>query len=74
MSALLTWLFLAALAAASATRLWLARRQVRHVAAHRDAVPASFAGSIPLESHRKAADYTVAKTRLGMIEIGRAHV
>jgi len=69
MSAALTWLFLAALAAASATRLWLARRQVRHVAAHRDAVPPSFAGSIPLESHRKAADYTVAKTRLGMIGV-----
>jgi len=69
MSAVLTWLFLAALAAATATRLWLARRQVRHVAAHRDAVPASFAGSIPLESHRKAADYTVAKTRLGMIGV-----
>jgi STE24 endopeptidase len=69
MSAALTWLFLAALAAASATRLWLARRQVRHVAAHRDAVPASFAGSIPLASHRKAADYTVAKTRLGMVGV-----
>ena len=69
MSAVLTWLVLAALAAASATRLWLARRQVRHVAAHRDAVPASFAGSIPLESHRKAADYTVAKTRLGMVGV-----
>ncbi len=69
MSTALTWLFLAALAAASATRLWLARRQVRHVAAHRDAVPPGFAGSIPLASHRKAADYTVAKTRLGMVGV-----
>jgi STE24 endopeptidase len=66
MSAALTWLFLLALSSATATRLWLARRQVRHVAAHREAVPESFAGAIPLESHRKAADYTVAKTRLGM--------
>ena len=65
----LTWLFLAALAAASATRLWLARRQVRHVAAHRDAVPASFAGAIPLAAHQKAADYTVAKNRLAMIGV-----
>jgi STE24 endopeptidase len=69
MASALTWLFLLALATASATRLWLARRQVRHVAAHRDAVPESFAGAIPLESHRKAADYTVAKTRLGMIGV-----
>ena len=65
----LTWLFLAALAAASATRLWLARRQVRHVLAHRDAVPASFAGAIPLSAHQKAADYTVAKSRLGMVGV-----
>ena len=64
----LTWLFLAALAAATATRLWLSQRQIRHVAAHRDALPASFAGAIPLAAHQKAADYTVAKTRLGMID------
>src|SRR3989442_7560329 len=64
-----TWLFLAALVAATATRLWLARRQIRHVTAHRDAVPASFADSIPLHAHQKAADYTAAKTRLGMIDV-----
>jgi STE24 endopeptidase len=64
-----TGLFLAALVAASATRLWLARRQIRHVGAHRDAVPASFAESIPLHAHQKAADYTAAKTRLGMIDV-----
>ena len=65
----LTWLFLAALVAATATRLWLGRRQIRHVGAHRDAVPPSFADSIPLDAHQKAADYTAAKTRLGMIDL-----
>ena len=64
----LTWLFLAALAAATATRLWLALRQIRHVSAHADAVPASFSDVIPLAAHQKAADYTVAKARLGMLE------
>src|SRR6266850_492540 len=64
----LTWLFLAALLAASATRLWLALRQIRHVRAHRDAVPPSFAGSIPLHAHQKAADYTAAKTRFGAVD------
>src|SRR4051812_17310047 len=64
----LTWLFLAALLGATATRLWLGRRQIRHVNAHRDAVPASFADSIPLAAHQKAADYTAAKTRLGAID------
>lgn len=65
----LTWLFLAALLAATATRLWLDRRQIRHVNAHRDAVPPSFADSIPLSAHQKAADYTAAKTRLGEIDV-----
>jgi STE24 endopeptidase len=64
------WVFLAALAASIATRLWLAQRQVAHVRAHRAAVPATFADSIPLEAHQKAADYTVAKARFGMLEIG----
>jgi STE24 endopeptidase len=64
-----TWLFLAALAAATAARLWLARRQIRHVRAHRDAVPATFAQAIPLPAHQKAADYTVAKARLGMLDV-----
>lgn len=63
-----TSIFLAALAAASAARLWLAWRQVRHVRAHREHVPQTFADAIPLEAHRKAADYTVAKTRLGMVD------
>ena len=66
---LLTWLFLAALTLASATRLWLARRQIRHVQAHRDAVPDTFAQAIPLAAHQKAADYTAAKTRLAMVDV-----
>ena len=61
--------FLAALALSTLARLWLALRQMRHVAAHRESVPAEFAESISLASHQKAADYSVAKTRLGMIDI-----
>jgi STE24 endopeptidase len=68
MNSAFTWVFLAALAAATATRLWLAQRQVRHVRAHRDAVPGMFAESIPLAAHQKAADYTVAKAQLGIID------
>src|SRR5678816_1658724 len=67
MSTALTWTFLAALTAATATRLWLALRQMRHVRAHRGAVPQIFAEAIPLAAHQKAADYTVAKARLGLV-------
>ena len=64
-----SWLFLAALTAATLTRLWLARRQIAHVRAHRDAVPPTFAVAIPLAAHQKAADYTAAKTRLAMVDV-----
>ena len=50
------------------TKFWLATRQVRHVARHRAAVPAAFAGTIGLAGHQKAADYTVAKVRFGLLE------
>jgi len=63
-----TWLFLAALAAATLMRLWLALRQMAHVRAHRDAVPPGFADVMPLAAHRKAADYTVAKARLRIVD------
>src|SRR5207302_1403575 len=42
---------------------------IHHVRAHRDAVPRTFAEAIPLAAHQKAADYTVAKARLGMIDV-----
>jgi len=62
-------LFLAALLIATGMRLWLATRHVQHIWAHRDAVPAAFADEISLEAHRKAADYSIAKTRLNIAAI-----
>jgi len=61
-------LFLIALAVATAVRLWLSWRQIRHVAGHRHAVPAEFATAITLDQHHKAADYTVARTRLAVVD------
>lgn len=63
-----TAVFVAAVALTLFLRLWLSLRQLGHVAAHRDAVPAAFAASISLAEHQKAADYTRAKGRLGLIE------
>lgn len=69
MTAAFTTLFLAALALTTALRLWLARRHVRHIAAHRGAVPAPFRDAIALEAHQRAADYTTARMRLAMVEV-----
>ena len=63
-----TVLFLLALAASAGIEYWLSRRQVAHVRSHREQVPAAFSGTITADAHRKAADYTVDKSRLGDIE------
>ncbi len=68
-SLLLTLAFALALLGSLATRYWLATRQIRHVARHRDVVPPPFAATVSLASHQKAADYTVAKARLGLLEM-----
>ncbi len=65
---MLTTLFIAFLLATLAVRLWLATRQVRHVLAHRSAVPEEFAERISLTSHQRAADYTAARVRLAIFE------
>jgi STE24 endopeptidase len=46
-------------------KFWLANRQMRHVAQHRAKVPDAFASVIDTAAHQKAADYTIAKLRLG---------
>jgi STE24 endopeptidase len=55
-----------ALALSVILRVWLSLRQSRFVRARRQQVPAAFAGRVSLAAHQKAADYTLAKTRLGL--------
>jgi STE24 endopeptidase len=63
---LLTLAFAAALLLSLLTKLWLATRQMRHVARHRHAVPEAFASTVTLQAHQRAADYTLAKGRFGL--------
>ena len=64
-----TLIFIAALALTTLARLWLARRHLAHIAAHRAEVPVEFREKIWLGDHQKAADYTSAKTRLAMLSV-----
>lgn len=63
-----TIIFLIALIISSSIQFWLAKRQADYVAAHRSAVPEAFRTKVPLEAHQKAADYTLAKIKLGNID------
>lgn len=64
----LTVAYLAALGAGTLLRLWLGSRQIAAARAHREHVPEPFAVAVSAAEHRKAADYTVARARLGAID------
>jgi STE24 endopeptidase len=61
--------FLIVLGVSTALRLWLGVRHMAYVQAHRAAVPAQFASEVSLDAHQRAADYTTAKTRLGLLSV-----
>jgi STE24 endopeptidase len=69
LSTLWAVVFAAALVLGVLLKLYLSWRQARHVWQHRGQVPAAFAQAITLQAHQKAADYTLAKSRLGTAEL-----
>ncbi len=68
MATLFTILFVFFVLLMIGLKFWLASRQIRHVARNAETVPAQFAERISLQSHRKAAQYTIARQRLGLFE------
>jgi STE24 endopeptidase len=64
-----SYLFITALLLTTLAKLWLARRHLAHIAAHRAAVPEAFRENIQLADHQKAADYTTAKTSFDMLGV-----
>jgi len=68
----LTVAFITTLVVGLLLKLWLASRQIRHVARFRDSVPERFKRQVTLAAHQKAADYTITKTRFGLLELALA--
>ena len=64
-----TLVFIIAVVLSLLVQQWLATRQIAHIRARRAQVPDAFADSISLAGHQKAADYSIAKTRQGRIEL-----
>jgi STE24 endopeptidase len=65
-----TEVFLLMFTAVTVTQYWLARRQAAYVLANKESVPSAFAQTVSLVAHEKAADYTLAKSKLGDVERG----
>ncbi len=68
-SLLMTTVFALALMLGLVLKFWLSSRQIRHVALHRSQVPSAFAQTISLAAHQKAANYTLAKAQIGLLEL-----
>ncbi len=66
---LFSTIFIIMIFLAVATHFWLALRQINHVKRHREHTPKAFAEKISLQDHQKAADYTIAREKLGNIEL-----
>jgi STE24 endopeptidase len=65
----ITLIFVVGLMTSVLIQLWLDLRQIRYVRQHRDTVPDAFKDKISLVAHQKAADYTIARARLGIVEL-----
>jgi STE24 endopeptidase len=66
---LFTTLFLCSLGASIVVQWYLVQRHIKHIQANRQHVPEAFSDKIPVEAHHKAADYTQAKVKTGMVEL-----
>lgn len=67
MAAVFTMLFIFALCLTLLLRIWLAKRQIQHIAFYKRSIPAAFSDSMTLEEHQRAADYNCAKQRLSIL-------
>jgi len=65
----LSYAFVVALSLSLLVKFWLNTRQARHVAQHRAQVPTAFASTIALDAHQKAADYTLVRSRFGLLTL-----
>ncbi|MCC2625702.1 MAG: peptidase [Burkholderiales bacterium] len=61
--------FLAIVILVTLMKLYLASRQMKAIKTNINQVPASFSQSISLSDHQKAANYNLAKLRLGNLEL-----
>lgn len=62
-----SFLFVAFVLFTLAIQVWLGSRHIRHIVTHRSTVPQQFSEKISLSAHQKAADYTIAKTKFGLL-------
>jgi|TARA_B110000902_G_C14269161_1_gene572507 STE24 endopeptidase len=69
MSLTFYYLFIFLLLTTTFFQAWLTKRHINHVERNRSKVPAPFSQTISIKDHKKAADYTISKSYIGIIDL-----
>ena len=69
MSLTFYYLFLFLLITTTIFQVWLTTRNIAYVDKNKTKVPTVFSKTISITDHRKAADYTISKSKIGIIDL-----
>ena len=63
------YLFIFLLITTTIFQVWLTKRHIAHIHKNKTKVPAAFSKKISISDHKKAADYTISKSNIGIIDL-----
>ena len=69
MSITFYYLFIFLLVTTTIFQVWLTKRHIVHIQKNKNKVPSAFSKTISISDHKKAADYTVSKSYIGIIDL-----
>ena len=69
MSITFYYLFIFLLITTTIFQVWLTKRHIVHIQKNKNKVPSAFSKTISISDHKKAADYTVSKSYIGIIDL-----
>jgi len=69
MSLTFYYLFIFLLITTTIFQVWLTKRHIAHIYKNKNKVPTAFSKTISILDHKKAADYTIAKSNIGVIDL-----
>lgn len=69
MSLTFYYLFIFLLITTTIFQVWLTKRHIAHIHKNKTKVPTVFSKTISISDHKKAADYTISKSNIGIIDL-----
>ena len=63
------YLFIFLLITTTIFQVWLTKRHIAHIHKNKTKDPAAFSKTISISDHKKAADYTISKSNIGIIDL-----